>query len=188
MHLNTWLADNGYLALKPYFRGKDPGFFAKVDWSRTRAYNLGINGLYINLKGRERNGIVDPAQRKALMDEIKAKLLAAVDPATDKPAVTRVYQLDEYFKYKDYLSIGPDMVVGYAKMTRGSNESAMGEIPEQAFEDNLEEWNGDHCMDHESVPGILITSRPLTRPAPSLDRLAEALLAEYGVQEFPTRK
>ena len=38
----------------------DPGLYLNVDWSRTRAYGLGLNGLYINLAGREERGIVSP--------------------------------------------------------------------------------------------------------------------------------
>jgi hypothetical protein len=49
--------------------------------------------------------------------------------------------------------------------------------------DNLEEWSGDHEMDHEAVPGILLTSRPLRKPAGRLRDLSQSVLAEFGIDE-----
>jgi predicted AlkP superfamily phosphohydrolase/phosphomutase len=185
-HLNTWLKQEGYLALRDPSLKDDPGLFANVDWSRTKAYGLGLNGLYVNVAGRERNGIVDPSQREALAKEIAAKLLEAVDPKTGQRAVTRVQRREEY-RDRGHLDVGPDLVVGYAKMMRGSNESALGKVVPEVVTDNTEEWSGDHCMDPDTVPGILFTSRPLHRPAPRLEDLAGAILTEFGVDGFPTR-
>ena len=188
-NLNTWLVENGYAALKNPNVRKDPGWLLNVDWSKTRAYGLGLNGLYLNLQGREKNGIVDPADREALMREIADKLLATLDPATGEPAVTKVYFREEVYKDRGYLELGPDLQIGYAKGTRCSNESASGEFPPEVIVDNTEEWNGDHCMDHEAVPGILLSSEPLVRPAPSLKELGASILAEFGVTEgFPVHE
>jgi predicted AlkP superfamily phosphohydrolase/phosphomutase len=184
-HLNTWLREEGYLAVRDPHLRHDPGLFANVDWSRTRAYGLGINGLYINLAGRERQGIVPEEERRALMREIADKLLAVVDPATGEPAITKMYLREEDFEDGGYLEIGPDLVVGYAKGTRNSSESSLGGLTREVFEDNLDDWPGDHLMDHEAVPGVLLTSRPLARQADSLRDLAGAILAEFGVDEFP---
>jgi predicted AlkP superfamily phosphohydrolase/phosphomutase len=185
MNLNSWLRDAGYLALKDPTLTKDPGLFRNVDWSRTRAYGVGFNGLYLNLRGRERDGIVDPADRDALLDEIGDRLLATVDPKTGDPAVTRVYPSERYFSHGPGLAVGPDMVVGYAKGTRSSNANVLGELEAEVFSDNLGEWTADHSMDHETVPGILFTNRPLARPAPTLKDLAGALVAELGGGPFP---
>jgi predicted AlkP superfamily phosphohydrolase/phosphomutase len=184
-HLNTWLVENGYMTLRDPDRRDESGFFSGVDWAKTRAYGLGINGLYLNLRGRERNGVVSPQDREALMDEIAAGLLATIDPVTGEPAVTKVYKRDEVFRDRQNIEIAPDIIVGYAKGTRGSNESALGGLTEDVFADNVDEWSGDHCMDHETVPGILLTNRPLARPATSLDNLAAAILGEFGIDEFP---
>lgn len=186
-HLNTWLKQNGYLAVINPNLKKDPGFFANVDWSRTRAYGLGLNGLYINLRGREKWGIVSPSEKKALMDEISAKLLATVDPKTGKRAITKVFESEEAYHDRGALDVGPDIVVGYAKMTRSSNESALGGVGPDVFSDNLEEWSGDHCMDPDAVPGILLASHKLKKPAPDLKSLAAAILAEFGIEDFPPR-
>lgn len=61
-------------------------------------------------------------------------------------------------------------------------------LTREVIVDNRDPWNGDHCMDHETVPGILLTSRPRRKPAPALDTLAAAILAEFGVEEFPTKE
>jgi predicted AlkP superfamily phosphohydrolase/phosphomutase len=187
-HLNSWLRDNGYLGLANPGLAEDPGFFANVDWSKTRAYALGLNGLYINLKGREKSGTVDPADRAALIAEISAKLLQVSDPQTGAAAITKVYPRDTVYTSAGHDHIAPDLIVGYARGTRGSDESALGGIPQAVIVDNLDSWSGDHCMDHEAVPGILLTSRPLKKPAPSLQTLAAAILAEYGVDTFPVSR
>lgn len=179
-NLNTWLMKNGYLVLKDPHR-KDPGYLLNVDWSRTRAYGLGLNGLYINLRGRERYGIVLPSEKEALMDELRAKLLKVRDPWNDELAIARVHKSEDVYKDRGYLNIGPDIQLGYTKTWRGSNESALGEIPDDVFMTNTSEWCGDHCMDETSVPGILFTTQPLKRPAPSLKELAESILEEMGV-------
>ena len=177
------------MVLKDPDRKDDPGYHMNVDWSKTRAYALGLNGLYINLKGREKHGIVDPSERDALMRELQQKLLAVIDPATGEPAITKVYVAEETYKDRGHLDIGPDLQVGYAKGVRGSFESAVGEYPPDVITDNMDEWSGDHCMDHEAVPGILLSSEPLLRPAPSLKDLGASMLAEFGIEEgFPVRE
>jgi predicted AlkP superfamily phosphohydrolase/phosphomutase len=186
-HLNTWLKEQGYLALVNPDLKQDPGLYGNVDWSRTRAYGLGLNGLYINVAGREKDGIVDPGQRQALAKEIGAKLLEARDPRTGERAVTRVQLLEEY-RDRGHLDVGPDLVVGYAKGMRGSNESALGAVGPQVVTDNTEQWSGDHCMDPDAVPGVLFSSRPLQKPVAKLEDLAAAILAEFGVDGFPERK
>ncbi|HJU44224.1 MAG TPA: alkaline phosphatase family protein [Vicinamibacterales bacterium] len=184
-HLNAWLTQEAFLTLANPARQDDPGFFGNVDWSRTRAYGLGLNGLYINLKGREMAGTVDPADRERVIDDIAARLLNTVDPATGAPAVTKVYRRDQVYRDAGLFDRAPDLVIGYAKGTRGSDASALGGIGKQVITDNTDPWNGDHCMDHEAVPGVLLSNRPLRKPAPSLDRVAAAVLAEFGIEQFP---
>jgi predicted AlkP superfamily phosphohydrolase/phosphomutase len=184
-HLNTWLKEEGFLTLANPSRQDDPGFFGNVDWSRTRAYGIGLNGLYINLQGREVNGAVAPADRERVMNEIREKLLQTIDPATGERAITKVYRREDVYADAGYFDRAPDLVVGYAKGTRGSDESALGGIPREVIVDNTDAWSGDHCMDHEAVPGVLLSNRPLRKAAPTLQTLAAAVLAEFGVEEFP---
>jgi predicted AlkP superfamily phosphohydrolase/phosphomutase len=183
-HLNSWLEQQGYLTVIDPSRRAAP-MFTNVDWSRTRAYGLGLNGLYINLKGRERNGIVDPATRARLVDEIGAALLATIDPVTNQRAVTAVHRPGESHVAVGRPDRAPDLIVGYAKGTRCSNESALGEVGAAVMTDNMEAWSGDHCMDPASVPGILFSSRPLHGQVTSLQDLSGAILGEFGAPGAP---
>ena len=188
-HLNTWLREQGYLELIDPAVERDPGLFQNVDWSRTRAYGLGLNGLYINIRGRERAGIVAPQDRAALIDEIRSRLLSTVDPQTGRGVVANVYRdRADVTASARHSAIAPDLIIGYAEGTRVSNESALGGVPPAVLTDNTQEWSGDHCMTPEAVPGILLTSRPLKQPAASLDKVAAAILAEFGITGFPERR
>lgn len=186
-HLNTWLKQEGYLTLANPAREDDPGFFGNVDWSRTRAYGLGLNGLYLNVRGREMSGAVAAADRERLMTEIAARLLQTMDPATGLPAITKVYRREQVYTDAGYFDRAPDLVVGYARGVRASDETALGGIPKEVMVDNTTPWSGDHCMDHEAVPGVLLSNKTLRKAAPSLDRVAAAVLAEFGIDEFPVR-
>jgi predicted AlkP superfamily phosphohydrolase/phosphomutase len=185
-HLNSWLRDHGYLAVLDPYRRDDPGYFPNVDWTRTRAYALGLNGLYVNLEGREANGTVEPPARAGLAADIAARLLATIDPATGAPAIASVHLREEVFTGTVDDLTAPDLVVAYARGTRASDRSALGGLTAEIITDNTQPWSGDHCMDHTSVPGVLLTSRPLRRPAPSVQSLAGVLLAEFGIDAFPT--
>jgi hypothetical protein len=59
-------------------------------------------------------------------------------------------------------------------------------VSAEVFADNTSAWSGDHCMDAAAVPGILLTSRPLGRAAPTLQDLPASLLGELGIAGFPT--
>ncbi len=178
-HLNRWLVEKGYLVLKTTGKAK-PNLIEDTDWSRTRAYGLGLNGLYVNLAGREANGIVQPGEYDALLDEISRELLATIDPATGAQAVTKAYKRDQTYGEGDYLYLGPDLQVGYAKGVRCSGDSALGDVNETVLEDNTGAWSGDHCMDHDSVPGILLTNFEPAVQAANLSQLTDAILAEFG--------
>jgi predicted AlkP superfamily phosphohydrolase/phosphomutase len=182
-HLNAWLHQNGYLAVKDESLPAGRELLTNVDWTRTRAYGFGLNGLYVNLKGREKEGVVPPSERDALLAEIQKALEATIDPWTGKPAVGHVYLRDQTFGDGGQRAIGPDAIVGYAKGTRGADSSALGEIEREVLIDNDKPWSGDHEMDTPSVPGILATSRPLKRPARNLRELNASVLAEFGVEE-----
>ena len=185
MNLNTWLLENGYITLMNPRRVTGIPYFGNVDWESTEAYAVGLNGVYINQRGREANGSVMPLDQDTLSAEIAEKLLSFIDPITGEQAVTKVYHRDEVFAAGGYLDIGPDLIVGFAKGVRGSNESALGEFSTEIIFDNDHPWSGDHLMDHETVPGVLFSSRPLQRVVTSLQNLAGVLLAEFGIEDFP---
>ncbi len=181
-NLNRWLEEEGYLALKnPAQRGD--GLLQDIDWNRTRAYALGLNGLYINVKGRERFGIVEPSDRDRLAAEIQAALLQAIDPQLRTRAITAVFRPQGASHPLRHPDRTPDLIVGYAKGTRTSNLSALGGVPTVVMEDNLDLWSGDHCMDPAAVPGVLLSNRPLRKKVGSLQDVSSAILAEYRYEQ-----
>ncbi len=180
-HTNTWLLENGYLALQEGRERDDVVMLTGIDWTRTRAYAMGINGLYLNLAGREREGIVQPgAEQEALLAELQSKLEAERDPLLGQLAIKHAYRADETY-HGPLKNSGPDIVLGYARGWRGGNESAMGELSDSVFSDNLLKWSGDHCIAADEVPGILVTNRPILRRDPSLVDMAPTILRLFGI-------
>jgi len=184
-NLNTWLKDNGYLALKDPARQGESEFFLNVDWSRTQAYALGLNGLYINLRGREAFGTVPAGQRTLIVDEIARGLLRVVDPQTGERAIDNVYRRNQTYEDAGFREIGPDLVIGYALGYRSSDESAVGRIAHGLFFDNMSKWSATHEIDRDVVPGVLFTNRPLRQEVVSLKDMGAAVLAEFDIEGFP---
>lgn len=180
-NLNGWLRAEGYLGPATAASLLDTGRGPVVDWSQTRAYGLGLNGLYVNLKGRERDGIVDPAEKSALLDELRAKLLAVRDPENGTPAISAVYRTDEVYT-GPFVGRAPDLIIGYRRGYRCSWETALGTIAGDVFSNNTSAWSADHCMATEELPGVLFANRPLRRQRPSLVDLAPTILSEFGLR------
>ena len=181
INLNSWLHQNGYLALKEGATVSD-AYFRDVDWSRTRAYTLGLGGLYLNLKGRESEGIVSAdAEAQALKRELIEKLSGLPDPESGEVGIRTVYSTSALYK-GPYLQEAPDLIVGYNEGYRTSWGAAVGKVTAEVFEDNVKAWSGDHCVDPELVPGVLFCNRPLGSPNPGIEDLAPTALNLFGVQ------
>ena len=182
---NTWLEQEGYLA-----RGGAPatrsGPFARVDWSRTKAYAVGLHGLYVNLRGREKHGIVAAgAEREALIDEIARKLVAVTDPKTGERVVLRAYKTDHVYRATSRGG-APDLVVGYNWGYRASWAAVRGGFAPALLEDNRDKWSADHAVAAELVPGILMTNKKLrTAQPPGIYDLAPTILSEFGIPKGP---
>lgn len=170
--LNAWLAANGFLALSgPAAREG----FVNVDWSRTQAYGLGLNGVYVNLRGREARGIVDPRERSALIRRIGAVLLAYRDPKTGAQVVRSVTEPPES-------STAPDLIVGYRSPYRASWDTALGATEGPLVQANNDAWIGDHCIDPGEVPGVLLSNRAVDAEQPSLGDVTAMVLRAFGVR------
>ena len=182
-HLNAWLRDAGYLVMKD---GKRTGYTVTgdVDWSKTRAFGLGFNGLYVNQKGRESEGIVDPADADALMDEISRALEAYRDPKTGAQVVLKAFRAADVYS-GPRIPEGPDVLVGYDREYGASDETTLGEITEAVIEDNDSRWSGSHLMAPEVVPGVLLMNRKLARDGHDLTDLTATLLSHYGIATLP---
>ena len=183
VNLNAWLRDHGYLVLKDG-RMTSGDWFEAVDWSRTRAFSLGLTGLFVNRKGRETSGIVEEgAEYEALTEEIARKLERLVDPATARPAIRRVEIADRLFDGPQKYD-APDLLVGYEGGYRNSWECATGAVTEDVFSDNTKSWSGDHCVDPAIVPGVFFCTRPIAVEKPHLLDIAVSVLRLFG-QEPP---
>ncbi len=179
-NLNTWLLNNGYIALEAGSAPDANKPFAEVDWSHTRAYGLGLNGLYVNLSGREREGIVDSAQADGLLREIRQKLMGIRDPKDNSQVITRVDLASEVYQ-GPYARTGPDALVGYNRGYRAGWKTILGAFPPDVLEDNANAWSGDHCMDYTQVPGVLLSNRKIDAQSPALTDIAPTILAEFGI-------
>ncbi len=179
-NLNTWLRDNGYV--KPPFAASllDSRRGALVDWSTTTAYGLGLNGLYLNLAGRERNGVVGAGERDALLREISAKLLQVRDPINGQPVIAEVYRSDEVYS-GPHVPEAPDLIIGYHRGYRASWATTLGNISTDVLADNNSAWSADHCVAADQVPGVIFSNRPIKRAEPALVDLAPTILEELGV-------
>ena len=180
VNLNAWLHQNGYLALKSG-KTESGDWFDDVDWSCTRAYTMGLNGLYLNLKGREREGIIEPgADADALKDELRQKLDGLTDPASGRVGITGVFDCDSVYA-GPYVDNAPDLIVGYGDGFRASWDSVMGKVTGQIFEDNLKAWSGDHCIDPRLVPGVLFCNHKISEEKPAIVDVAPTVLKLFGL-------
>ena len=153
IHLNHWLLENNYLCMK---NGGDD--LSGVDWDNTKAYAVGLNSIYLNIAGREGQGIVSADGIENLLNEIQNKLLDWKDG--DQAPIQKIRLKHETFN-GPFTRFGPDLVVGYAPGYRASAETGLGKIPALTLEQNSDHWGADHCMDSDVVPGVIFANRDL---------------------------
>ncbi len=191
INYNTWLVQHGFLALKGgdekqadlemlFGQGE---FWPNVDWSRTRAYSMGLGEIYINVRGREAQGIVEPgAEYDDLRQEIRTKLTSLVDETTGRSPVERVYTREEAYGSFDP-DVIPDIFVTNSEGYRVSWQASLGVVTPELYEVNRQVWSGDHCsVDPDIVPGILFSSRPLRKePRPNMADVPATIYKALGL-------
>ncbi|MCP4667390.1 MAG: twin-arginine translocation signal domain-containing protein [Deltaproteobacteria bacterium] len=171
---NTWLQRNGYLGPPDC-----SSVLEDADWSRTRAFALGINSIYLNLKGRECYGIVEPGEeREQLLTQMVQKLEALRDH-DGRRIICKVHRVDHEFEGQA-LKYAPDLIIGYNRDFRTSWKSCLGTVTPEMRLDNNSAWAADHCMDSSEVPGVLFSNRPIAFRAPTLIDLAPSILTIFG--------
>jgi predicted AlkP superfamily phosphohydrolase/phosphomutase len=125
-----------------------------VDWSRSRAYSMGNFGqLYVNLAGREPQGIVSPgSEYEDLLDDLIQRLQALVDPEAGQPVIGRILRPEQVYD-GPYTERAPDIMF----FTRNMKYKAMG----------LSDFSSPHIFDpiygttgHHRMNGILICHGP----------------------------
>jgi len=186
-NVNTWLKQHGYLAQGAVAAGeRDADFFPGVDWTRTRAYALGTGQIYLNVRGREGQGIVAPGDEyHRLLTEIAGALEAEVDPATGDRFVSKVYQAPDAFPGARPERV-PDLQIAFRDGYRTSWRTPLGGIPDALFEPNKKKWSGDHAAsDVGDTPGVILSSRPLAPGDAAILDLAPTALAYLGVPASP---
>ncbi len=191
VNLNTWLVQNGYMTLQ----GERPAdkklddlfgggtFWENVDWTRTRAYAMGIGQIYFNLRGRESRGIVSPgAEARQLADEMSGKLLMMKDPDDGAPIIRSVYKRDDIYS-GEFLNNASELQVGMHEGYRVSWQTTLGGAPEGLVYPNMKKWSADHGgYDYATTAGVLIANRRLTTTTPTIMDLAPTVLKYFGVQ------
>lgn len=183
INLNSWLRQEGYLALKAGATGTAL-WLRDVDWSKTRAYCLGLTGLFLNLAGREGQGTVAKPDAAALKAELQAKLKDLLDPETREIGIREAF--DPMALYSGpYLENAPDLLIGYNAGYRTSWDCARGVVGGPIFQDNARPWSGDHCIDPRLVPGVFFSNRRTTTENPALIDLAPTALKLFGVSPPP---
>jgi len=179
VNINAWLSDNGYLHLHNGAR-EGGAYFEGVDWSRTRAYALGLGGFYLNVEGREAQGIVARGpEAEQLEREIIDKLSALRD--SDGAAPIRAVYATRLLYHGPYLDHAPDFMVGYNEGYRASWDGAVGKVSAQILENNPKAWSGDHCVDPALVPGVLFSNRKFDAADPGIEDLAPTALELFGL-------
>ena len=170
VNLNRWLVDQGLLVLKKGKLESDVGF-TDVDWSRTRAYALGLNSLYINRAGREAHGIVAEDEAVQIKQQIISSLPGFQDPQTGLQAIRDVFD-GELLYPGNANKDAPDLVIGYEPGFRASWQTTLGGVPASLVDDNNKKWSGDHCITPAAVPGVLFTSFKSNSQLDSLQGIA----------------
>jgi predicted AlkP superfamily phosphohydrolase/phosphomutase len=181
VNLNEWLRREGYLTLRSGTDGRAK-WLHDVDWSRTRAYALGLTGIFLNLQGREKFGSVRPgAEAEALKEELISRLTGLEDPDRREVGISEAFDAANLYE-GPYLQNAPDLLIGYAAGYRISWEGASGVVSGPVFEDNVRAWSGDHSVDPRLVPGVLFCNRPVGVDDPALIDIAPTALRLFGIE------
>jgi predicted AlkP superfamily phosphohydrolase/phosphomutase len=180
VNLNAWLKEKGWLHLKEGGDGSVE-WLRDVDWSRTKAYALGLTGIFLNIEGREAKGCVKAGEEAARVKaEIAAALRGLRDEEAGPVAVNEAFDTAKLWS-GPYLQNAPDLIIGFTDGYRTSWDGATGVVTGPVFEDNVKAWSGDHCIDPRLVPGVLFASRKIDRADPALVDIAPTVLRVFGL-------
>lgn len=156
VHLNRWLIEHGYLVTK---ENGAAGNLRDVDWSRSQAYAVGLNSIYLNLASREGQGIVQASQQEELTIRLCDELQSWQE-SDNNPVVQQTWTQKDAFT-GPLATYGPDIVVGFSPGYRASSQTGLGGWEKSCLEPNLDHWGADHCIDSQAVPGVLFSNQEL---------------------------
>jgi predicted AlkP superfamily phosphohydrolase/phosphomutase len=177
VHLNTWLIQNGFMALREGHT-ESRALFQDIDWSKTSAFALGLNSIFFNLKGREQQGTIEADVLPLVREELVRKLSSwshhgkPLIKAINFPIKPSGHGISHH---------SPDLIVGYDDGYRTSWQTAVGGAPEgEVIEANLDKWSGDHCCDPAIVPAIFLTNERNLLTKPHVKDICPAILDYLG--------
>jgi len=180
VNVNTWLVKEGYLKLSTSDISEEVSILENANWPASKAYALGLNGLYLNLKGREKEGLVSSVERRKLLEEIKGKLETLADPKNGQKVISCAYISEDNFS-KNFLQRAPDIILGFDRGYRISDKSALGSLSQEVVSDNMNWWSGDHCVDPKKVPATFIANFKIQRQVPDMQDIAPTILKYFGI-------
>jgi predicted AlkP superfamily phosphohydrolase/phosphomutase len=159
VNLNAWLLREGYLALETDGEA--------IDWTRTRAHARGASGVYLNLRGREAEG---------LRRELAARLTGLRDDVTGETAIQSACQASDLY-HGPYLNAAPDIVIGYAPGYGPSSKCVAGGVSPMVFDDD--------CTGASHGPGVLFSNLKINADSPGIEDMAPTALSLFGVPAPP---
>lgn len=110
INLNEWLLEQGYLKLRSYPRQPTPLRACDIDWANTRAWATGYTGqIYLNVKGREAQGVIDPEEYEEVLDELANKI-KAITAEDGRCLKTDTFRRKDIHK-GEYARFGPDLFI-----------------------------------------------------------------------------
>ncbi|MFT4539694.1 MAG: putative AlkP superfamily phosphohydrolase/phosphomutase [Planctomycetota bacterium] len=210
LHVNNWLAAEGFLTLKEGVSKSDANSLGPyIDWSRTKAYSLGLGMVFLNLEGREAQGIVTEAEAESVLKEIQAAFVALEDDGTrrgkepnpsvignsvgmDAMIMKDVYEgpwgtadykvADIMLGFDENYRVSWSTVFGKIKLSKGEDgRYGLGEM----YEDNPQNWSGDHASNSPNlVTGIFFSNEIIDVPEEgvSVFHIAPTVLDRLGVE------
>lgn len=158
VNINNWLLEKGYMQLTDEIINSGP-LFKNVDWEKTKAYSLGFNSIYLNLKNRDPNGIVKEDEK----DKLIGRLIGDLEKMEDidgAGVIVKAYRKEDIY-FGSYLDDAPDIIIGFNEGYRMNSDSAIGGFSQNTINENIKEWKGDHMVDPKFVPGVLISNKKL---------------------------
>ncbi|MFP4642614.1 MAG: alkaline phosphatase family protein [Dehalococcoidia bacterium] len=182
VHINSWLVQNGLMVLrKPAQVNQGDPLFKNVVWEKTKAYALGFSSVFLNLRGREGKGVVNPGHEAEQLKEKIANILTSLrDPKTGRSVIRNVYTREDLYS-GPYASQAPDLTIGFEPDYRASWQTAIGGAPPTIMEDNLKKWAGDHMSDAPCIPGVFLINRKITTRSPRVTDIAPTILSCFQI-------
>lgn len=180
VNINTWLLEQGLLQLRPGASVEGAAVFEAADWGRSRAYGMGLNGLYLNQQGREAQGIVTAGERRGLLEQLKGQLESIRDPQTGETVISNAYIAEDHYS-KNFIQRAPDIILGFNRGYRCSDRFGEGGFGRSVVADNRNWWSGDHCIDPQKVPASFLANFKINRAIPDMRDLAPTILAHFAI-------